>query len=414
MRRNPLFRPFLFSYSISLLGTNIFDIAIPLYVLQRTHSAYALSMVAFCLHLPYFIMAPLTGYLADAFDKRKVMLYTDIGQVLCLALLLIYYLSSHTALWPILIVVFLAKTLMNLFETVTSFQLIPRMVAREDLTAANGVFLTTYRFVQVLGPLFAGVLLSVAGVGTCIVIDMLSFGATLYFTSTLLPLKGECWNHGISSNPNLKDLVTNFRESLDFVRRSAIFKPFTALMFFWNLSSFVPNSPSLVYYFTETHHYSSAQYGLIAAFISGAGVIGYLLSGRLFDSNQLGFSMIRAAYFQGLMATAALLFFKLPLGVALCFGIARIGSSLLTMGTFWLRQTKIPLERMGGVNSCVRMFFMSSAPISVIIQAYLITRFGVLSSLCLGALCLWAVYYFGKKVSTSLEKDEQPALDAAA
>src|SRR5262245_14592279 len=88
--RNPTFRNFVFASTISLLGSYIFDIAMPLYVLTRTHSAFDVSMVAFCLHLPHFLMAPLTGYLADNFDKRRIMWYSDIGQVVCLSFLLVY------------------------------------------------------------------------------------------------------------------------------------------------------------------------------------------------------------------------------------------------------------------------------------------------------------------------------------
>src|SRR4051794_22471095 len=92
--RNPVFRNFLAASTISLLGTSIFEIAMPLYVLNRTHSVLYLSLVTLCLHLPYLLMAPFTGYLVDHFDKRRIMIQSDLGQVLCLAFLVIYELSS--------------------------------------------------------------------------------------------------------------------------------------------------------------------------------------------------------------------------------------------------------------------------------------------------------------------------------
>ena len=90
LKRNPVFRGFITASTISMLGTSIFDLSMPLYVWGRTQSAMALSLTNVALVLPYFLMAPFTGYWADHFDKRRVMLVTDIGQVLFLLFLFCY------------------------------------------------------------------------------------------------------------------------------------------------------------------------------------------------------------------------------------------------------------------------------------------------------------------------------------
>jgi hypothetical protein len=90
LSRNPVFRNFLCASVVSLLGSSIFDIAMPLYVLGRTHSAFALSLVHIGLTLPFFLMAPFTGYSADYLNKRRVMLFSDTGQVVCLTFLILY------------------------------------------------------------------------------------------------------------------------------------------------------------------------------------------------------------------------------------------------------------------------------------------------------------------------------------
>ena len=133
LSRNAVFRNFLAASTISLVGSNIFDIAMPLYMIQRTHSATALALVTVGLTLPYFLMAPLTGYSADHLDNRLVMLVSDLGQVVCMLFLLVYVLSGCEATWPIFIAIFAAKSMMILFETVSTFQLIPALVPSEDL-----------------------------------------------------------------------------------------------------------------------------------------------------------------------------------------------------------------------------------------------------------------------------------------
>ena len=70
------------------------------------------------------------------------------------------------------------------------------------------------------------------------------------------------------------------------------------------------------------------------------------------------------------------------------------------MGTFILRQTQIPKSQIGGVNACIRMFFMSAAPISALFQAFLIDHFGVGVSLVLGAACLWGALWYARTVGS--------------
>lgn len=396
--RNPLFRNFLGATTVSLLGTSIFDIAMPLYVLDRTHSAFAVSMVAFCLHLPHFLMAPLTGYLADTFDKRKVMLYSDVGQVLCLSFLLAYEVTSAEELWPILLAVFVAKSLMNLFETVTTFQLIPAMVKSGDLSEANSWFLTAHRFIQVVGPLTGGLIKGILGVRVAILINILSFGATLFFTLRLKSFEAPpsvSWTRALSPLA----VYESFTDSMKYVWRSPLFRPFIFLMFFWNFSCLLPNSPTFLFYFTEVKGFSDWRYGLVTSLFGALGMVGYLRATTFFRRYDFYRTFVGSALWQAALGSLALCFFNFPVALALIFGISRIGSSLVTMGTFLLRQTQIPAKRSGAVIACMRMLFMSAAPLSALLQAVLIQNYGVNVSLVVGALCLWITLWFSKTVA---------------
>src|SRR4051812_6572450 len=88
--KNSVFRNFLLASTVSLLGSNVFDFAIPLYVIQRTHSVVDLSLATIALNLPFFLMAPITGYTVDNFNKRRIMLMSDMGQVCLLSFLVAY------------------------------------------------------------------------------------------------------------------------------------------------------------------------------------------------------------------------------------------------------------------------------------------------------------------------------------
>jgi predicted MFS family arabinose efflux permease len=190
-----------------------------------------------------------------------------------------------------------------------------------------------------------------------------------------------------------------FVETLQYVWTSPLFKPFIVLMFFLNLSSLVPNAPSFTYYFTEREHFSSAGYGSIISLFAAMGLVGYVLSSELYRRLDFSEALVRSALWQALLGTACLFFVRTPLMLAAVFGLSRVATSVLTMGTFLLRQTRVPKSRMGSANSCIRMFFMLGAPFSALLQAFLIQKFGVEASFIVGAACLWATWWFGRNVA---------------
>ena len=403
LSRNPVFRNFLAASTISLVGSNIFDIAMPLYMIQRTHSATALALVTVGLTLPYFLMAPLTGYSADHLDNRLVMLVSDLGQVVCMLFLLAYVLSGCEAIWPIFIAIFAAKSMMILFETVSTFQLIPALVPSEDLPLANTWFLSAQRIIQIVGPMVGGIAMGFSGITLCILLNLMSFAATLYFVFRMKNLnaliKGE--RLGESNPPfTVAGIMENFTCSLRFIWHSPLFKPFIGFMFLWNLSALVPSSPTLTYYFTELKHFSSAEYGVVMSLFGFLGIAGFIGSGWLYNRFDFSRTFVGSCFWQALLASSCLLLFNFPFALATVFAISRAGTSLVTMGTFILRQTQIPKSQIGGVNACVRMFFMSAAPLSALFQAFLIDHFGVGVSLVLGAACLWGALWYARTVGS--------------
>ncbi len=406
MKRNPVFRSFLTASTISMLGSSIFDLSMPLYVWSRTGSPVALSLTNVALTLPYFLMAPFTGYWADHFDKRKVMLVTDVGQAICLLFLLSYDLFTDKGYLPILVGIFCIKTLMILFETVTTFQLIPGLVKTADLGQANTWFLSTLRLVQIVGPLMGGAILGAFGARGSMIINLVSFVATLHFvtkTRNLGELIGD--PHLRKRNPSFaKGVSQNFSESVRFIFASKVFRVFIPLMFLWNLSPLIPNTTSLTYYYTATQGFTAAEYGSVVSLIGLFGMLGYLFSTFLFDRLEFGNAFYGAALWQAIFSSLALLFYPHPVLLSIIFAISRSGSAVLNMGTFLIRQTHVPKERMGGVNACLRMFFMSAAPLSALLQGYLISRVGVLFCLILGVACLWGVSYYAKHLTLALGK----------
>lgn len=409
--RNPLFKSFLFANTISLLGSNVFDLAMPLYILGKTHSIFALAVVNLAINLPYFVMAPLTGYIVDHFDKRRVMLAADLVQITCMVGLMVIESVSPASLWPIAAMVFMTKTMMICFDTVVTFQLIPALInEKESLSDANTWFLSSHRLIQIVGPLLGGVLLSLFGIKGCIALNFFSFTATLYFVYRLRHLTEiidgtRVWMKAPFPTPSR--VIESFRSSMKYIWGSRIFRPFIFLMFFWNLSSLCPNTPTMIYYFTEHQRFSVAEYGVISSCFGLLGILGFLTSGFFYKTQQFRQTFVAFSMLHTLLSVAAAALFQIPALFTLCFATSRFGSSIVSMGTFLLRQTRVPKNSAGGVNACLRMLFMSAVPLSILLQSAIIHRWGIGASIFTGALCLIMMLHFSKQVAKAQDAPRQ-------
>src|ERR671935_2054503 len=72
------FGPYFFGNALSASGTWFQNLASALLVYRLTHSAFLLGLLNFCQFLPVLVLAPWTGAAADRFDKRKVVIATQL------------------------------------------------------------------------------------------------------------------------------------------------------------------------------------------------------------------------------------------------------------------------------------------------------------------------------------------------
>jgi len=400
--KNKAFGQFLCASTVSQVGSNIFEVAVLIYVAQKTRSVFALSGVTLALHLPFFLMAPLTGYLVDNFNKRKMLIFSDLAQIFFLGILAFHEFFFPNALLPLFLSIFCAKTFMILFETIATFQLIPCLVSKQELPKANAWFLSSQRFIQIAGPLLAGIIMTFGGFHLSILVNCLSFGATFYFVLKLKDLDKLVGDDKLNHHwrdITLGDIASNFAESFKFIWASPVFKPFVWMMFLWNLSSINPNHPTISHYFSVLQGFNPKEFGTVVSLFGVLGIIGFVFSGAFFRRWGFSRSFLGGCLWLAAIPSLSLFLFNHPWQFAIALAVGKMGSSLLSMGTFYIRQTHIPRSRMGGVNACLRMIFMASTPLTCLVQPVLVEKIGSWSSFLFGVLCLWGTVFFARKVA---------------
>src|SRR5258705_5840814 len=111
-------RVYMLGQSINLLGDWMQQTAQAWVVWELTHKATALGIVAFLSQIPFFIFGPWVGIISDRFDRRKILLWTQVLTMLFAFILAFLVQTDHLILWHLYILSFF-------LVIVTSFYVIP-------------------------------------------------------------------------------------------------------------------------------------------------------------------------------------------------------------------------------------------------------------------------------------------------
>jgi MFS family permease len=168
------FRRLWVSGTISNFGSFLTLVALPVQLKELTGSAAAVGAIGAVELLPLVVFGLYGGALADALDKRKLIVWTEAGQGLLSAALLLNALLPHPVVWPLYVVAALSSALVSVQRPALD-SLFPRIVAHEHLPAAASLNSLRWTVGGVAGPAVAGVVVAYAGLGWAYGADLLTF-----------------------------------------------------------------------------------------------------------------------------------------------------------------------------------------------------------------------------------------------
>jgi MFS family permease len=172
------FRRYVAGQGLSLIGTWVETVAQGLLVLQLTHSGFLLGLTTAARYAPILLLSPYAGLLVDRFNKRHVLLVTQIGLGAVSLLLGLAVLSGTVRLWEVFVLAIVFGTFSaadNPARQAFVSELVGESLVRNAVTL-NATFVNIAR---VIGPTIAAFVIDVAGIGWCFVIDAASFLAVI-------------------------------------------------------------------------------------------------------------------------------------------------------------------------------------------------------------------------------------------
>ncbi|MFF4309975.1 MFS transporter [Streptomyces sp. NPDC001507] len=168
------FRRLWVSGLISSFGSFLTFVALPVQIKDLTGSAAAVGAIGAVELLPLILFGLYGGALADALDKRALIVRTEAAQGLLSAGLLANALLPHPAVWPLYAVAALSAALVSVQRPALD-SLLPRIVAHDDLPAAAALNSFRWTVGGVAGPAVAGLVVAYAGLGWAYGADLVTF-----------------------------------------------------------------------------------------------------------------------------------------------------------------------------------------------------------------------------------------------
>lgn len=163
-----------FGQLISLVGTGMTRFALTVWAYKTTGSAVVLAQVGFFSFVPIILVTPFAGAFVDRWNRKLVMMLSDLGAGLSTIALLVLFATGNLHIWHIMV----AGAFAGIFE---SFQFpafsasISLMLNKAQYVRANAMLSLAESAGSIIAPIMAGALLPLIGLGGIMTIDIVTF-----------------------------------------------------------------------------------------------------------------------------------------------------------------------------------------------------------------------------------------------
>ncbi|MBW7881334.1 MAG: MFS transporter [Caldilineaceae bacterium] len=210
LRRNASFRNLWFARVVSNLGDWFNLLASAALITQLTGAGTAISLLFLARFVPLFVMSPFGGVLADRFDRRKILIATDLLRAVTV---LGFLLIDRPERIGLLYVLTILQFVFSAVYMPAHQAYVPAVVDRKDLVAANALDSFTWSTMLALGALLGGLATAFLGVQAAFSLDALSFLVSAWFVGRIAisgSVKAAAGRHALVRN-GLLEVVDGMR-----------------------------------------------------------------------------------------------------------------------------------------------------------------------------------------------------------
>ena len=376
--RNPNYRLYAAGSVVSNVGTWMQRVAQDWLVLQLSgNSGTAIGITTGLQFLPFLLLSPVAGLVADRIPKRRLLQLTNLGMAVPALILGLLAVTGQAQIWHVYVLALLLGV-SSAFDAPARQSFVSELVEPEDLTNAVGLNSANFNSARIVGPALAGVLIAalgggVAATGWVILLNSVSYAAPISMLRSL--------DARLLHSPDLVPRAPGaIRAGVAYVRRRPDLLLILAIVFFTGTFglNFQITSALMA---TKVFDKGPTEYGLLGTFMAFGSLAGSLLAARrervrhrLVVGAALAFALIEIA--AGLMPTYVTFALVTPL----------LGITALTMITSAnaFMQLNTDAGMRGRVMALYMMIFIGGTPVGAPFMGWIAEVLGARWTLLLG------------------------------
>ena len=340
LRSSAAYRRLWAGQGVSFIGTEIAEVALAYQMYQLTGSTLAVGLISLTHLVPLLTLTVIGGAIADAFDRRRVMLVQQVGMVAGSLGLAANAAIAEPRVWPLYLFQFVISASFSL-GVGAQRSMTPQLVQEEHFMAASALNSVTSQFGAVGGPALAGVLIKFLDLKWIYLADSLSYVGAIAAVA-LLPRLVAIED---ADRPSWSSIVAGFR----YVRNQPVILGF----FLVDTNAMIFGMPSSLFPAIAAHRFGDpALVGYLYMAPAAGALLVSLLSGPLRHIRRQGVGVVVTASLWGL-AIAAFGFAQQFWLALLLLGLAGFGdqiSAILRSVMLYRITRKEMLGRVSGIE----------------------------------------------------------------
>ena len=223
--RHRNYRTYWLGFLVSIIGWQVQALAQAYLVYDLTGSALDLGIISGSQAVSSTVFSLLGGVIADRFDRRRLLVMTQLGGAVCALALASLTAAGAVEVWHIAVIAFVFGCF-QAFDQPARSALVPQLIDRTDLMNAVALVSVVWQASAIIGPAIAGLIIAFGGIAACFYVAAAGFAAFVLalFAIKVRPQEGA----GLVRRSIAGDLVEGFR----YIRADRVFKALISLAFF--------------------------------------------------------------------------------------------------------------------------------------------------------------------------------------
>lgn len=398
----------------SLIGSNMQQFALSLYVFAKTGSATLFATILAIAIIPRIILSPFAGVFGDWFDRKKSIVILDlINGVIIGFMAVMFYLNGELSL-PIIYILVVLLEITEIFFNSAVVAVIPSIVDKEDLPQVNSVRSFITNSGNLLAPLVAGVLYGFAGLQVILIINAVSFVISAISEAfTKIPK-----THKKPEKINFTAFKEDFVGGIRLIKDNRLITTIICIATMLNFCLSSLFSVGIIYIIKDVLMGTDLQFGIFQAVAAFAMILAPIVYSKYFTKVKIGKIIIMGTYlltalvvFMSVLPTDS--FMRLTGGtlvsyslilvviffVAIIVGVKNISLTILF-------DKVVPLEYMGRVGTVFSLCVTVSIPIGQLLFGVLFDYVPISIATSMAGIIIFVTIMIFKKALKQADQDK--------